>query len=71
MSSKSFFVVWDEGLTGSTAKHHDHFTAKSEALRLARLNPGKEYHVLALMGTALKQEADFIESDLETLFIPF
>lgn len=42
-----FWCVWNEGGGSPTVKHADFSRAKSEAQRLARMNPGKRFVVLA------------------------
>lgn len=42
-----FWCVWNEGGGSPTVKHVEFSTAKGEAQRLARLNPGKRFIVLA------------------------
>ena len=41
-----FYMVWKEGGNAPTYKHHSYQDAKHEAARLARLDPGREFHVL-------------------------
>ena len=47
-----FWLVWNEMGHSPTVKHPDPHSAKREAARLASQNPGREFHVLQVMGTA-------------------
>lgn len=44
-----FFLVWSEQSGNPTYKHSTEDSAKAEAERLARANPGKVFHVLRLV----------------------
>jgi len=61
MTEKTFYVVWCP--QSSIAKQESHLEAISEAKRLAGLHQGFEYHVLALIGTARKEDAVYSKSD--------
>ena len=65
-----YLVLRDEGWSPSV-KHQTMESAKEEATRLAQEHPGTKFHVLGLMGTAMKQEIVFIESNIVNQFIPF
>lgn len=43
---KPFYLVWSEGRGNPTSKHESYANAEREAHRLAKLNPGEEFHVL-------------------------
>ena len=44
-----FWMVWNEQGRNPTVKHDSKESAITEAERLARLNPGCEFHVLRLV----------------------
>lgn len=46
-----FWMVWNEQGHAPTYKHITLPAAKAEAERLARMNPGQRFHVLAAMGS--------------------
>ncbi len=46
-----FWVIWNERANAPTVKHWSYQSAKNEAERLARCNPGQEFHVLKSFAT--------------------
>jgi|GEM_PF-3021623 len=46
-----FWLVWDEQRRTPTVKHLVEDSARVEAERLAKANPGHQFHVLQLLGT--------------------
>jgi len=44
---EKFWMVWNEGNRGPEKKHLNENSARNEAERLARLNPGQKFYVLA------------------------
>lgn len=47
-----FWMVWSPAGRTPTVQHLSEASAKNEANRLARANPGSEFHVLQSVGTA-------------------
>lgn len=47
-----FWLVWNEVGGAPTLKHPTPQSARHEAERLARANPGQAFHVLIVVGTA-------------------
>jgi hypothetical protein len=60
-------MVWNEGNRGPTVKHLTERLARDEAERLARINPGQLFHVLALVATCKINYVTWEESPLEVL----
>lgn len=56
----AFWLVWNENGHAPTFVHTSEGSAQKEASRLARLNPGQEFHVLESIGTALKRDVDWV-----------
>lgn len=54
--AKEFWLVWNERGHAPTYKHDTLVSAKAEAERLARNNPGHSFHVLSLYGTCAKND---------------
>lgn len=46
---KQFWMVWNEGNRAPAIKHETEKSAKEEAERLARLDPGGKFHVLTAL----------------------
>lgn len=57
-----FWLVWHDNGGYPTAKHAHVNSARREAERLARANPGKSFHVLALLGTAVKDDVKWTDA---------
>lgn len=53
-----FWLVWCEDGGAPTVKHEDFARARSEAQRLARLNPGKHFVVMAAAIGFAKRDLD-------------
>lgn len=69
MIQKTWYVIWNEEHGSPKFKHDERDAAIDEAKRLARLNPGKQFHVLGLIGTAERVDVAFTEADEDG--IPF
>ena len=46
MTLKPFFLVWNPKTEQTAFRHPDYTSARNEALRLAKKNPGQEFFVL-------------------------
>lgn len=66
---KDFYLVWSDGAGVPTVKHPTVEEAITEAKRLARYSPGLKFHVLGLIGTAVKADVVFTYTNGED--IPF
>ena len=66
-----FYLVWREGSSPNTPtfKHQSFEMAKSECIRLARENPGVEFHICKHVASALKQDVLF--ETVDDFEIPF
>lgn len=53
---ETFWMVWNEGNRAPTVKHPSESAARDEAERLARLNPGQKFHVLAAIDCCQKRD---------------
>jgi hypothetical protein len=56
-----FFLVWCEGGGAPTARHLTFATAKAEATRLARANPGKRFTVMVAVQGIEKNDVQSID----------
>lgn len=54
MNEEKFWLVWCEKKSVPTYKHTSIGSAQREAERLARANPGCEFHVLEWIGGCVK-----------------
>lgn len=54
MKPQPFFLVWCPTRSAPTVKQPSYGVAESEAKRLARLNPGESFFVLAAVAEAVK-----------------
>jgi len=54
----AFWLVWCEGGGAPTAKHQHFESAKREAQRLARMNPGHRFTVMAATVGFTKRDLD-------------
>jgi hypothetical protein len=63
-----FYLVWNEQGRNPTVKHDSVYSARDEAERLARKNPGQTFHVLALMDSCRLADVIWANNDEE---IPF
>lgn len=52
----AFWLVWNEAGHAPTFKHETEHGARKEAERLARKQPGSRFHVLALIGSCVKDD---------------
>jgi hypothetical protein len=64
-----FFVVWRDFGGPPTYRHATEDTARAEATRLARLNPGVKFHVLGLVDTCVKDDVRWASKEEDG--IPF
>lgn len=64
-----FWLVWDPQGGAPTYQHPTFPQARSEAERLARMNPGRTFFVLASCGKAKKTDVEW--TDINTDGIPF
>lgn len=63
---RTFWIVWSP--TGSSpprCRHADEPSARAEATRLAKLNPGAEFFVLAAIGKAQKVDVAWSAASTE------
>lgn len=58
-----FWCVWAEGGGSPTVKHNDFLSAKAEAQRLARMNPGQRFVVLAAAIAFQRRDLDEVRFD--------
>ena len=49
--NEQFWLVWNPNGHAPTFQHTHPESARIEAERLSRMNPGQRFHVLALIGT--------------------
>lgn len=63
-----FWVVWQPEHGPFTYRHPSHESAKGEAQRLARVNPGKRFYLLQCYGYLEKHDVDFVEFERELPF---
>lgn len=66
-----FWMVWNERGHAPTYKHETELSAKTEAERLARLNPGHMFHVLERKGACKKIDVLWTGTDSMDDEIPF
>lgn len=71
MSSAPFYVVWNPNGQMPRYQHTSYESACTEAGRLARLSPGMDFHVLACVATARKNDLVFQEYEHDSDPIPF
>jgi hypothetical protein len=67
--NQPFWLVWNERGGVPTYKHLTPESARAEAERLARLNPGGKFHVLAALGHCAFNAVNWTEVQKD--FIPF
>jgi len=60
---KTWFVVWQPESGAPRFRHETKASAKQEARRLAGIHPGKKFHVLALIGTAIADNVQWSEPE--------
>lgn len=51
-----FWMVWNEGNRGPVKQHWTEQEARTEAERLAKLNPGQRFYVLVTLSFCMVQE---------------
>ena len=66
-----FWMVWNEGNSAPTVKHWSERPAREEAERLARLNPGQVFHVLALVDSCIKTDVHWCSTLNKWPEVPF
>ncbi|WP_020209001.1 hypothetical protein [Gilvimarinus chinensis] len=59
MQNPEFYLVWTPDGWPPNFRHDTEKSAEIEAKRLAKANPGKQFHVLAHIGTAQRVEVDY------------
>lgn len=52
----SFYLVWNPEANFPKVVHADYSKAVAEATRLANANPGQQFHVMAVAGTAFVEK---------------
>jgi hypothetical protein len=67
--NQPFWMVWNDMGGAPTHKHVTPESARAEAERLARLHPGRRFHVLAALGHCSFNAVNWTE--VEKDFIPF
>lgn len=63
-SENTFWLVWNPAGGAPTFQHNTEESARTEASRLARSNPGLKFYVLASTGCAVKRDVDWIECEI-------
>ena len=53
---KRFWMIWNPGNQNPVKQHFDEDQARTEAERLARLNPGQKFHLLAAIDCCQKRD---------------
>lgn len=71
MKTPEFWFVWCEDGGAPRHKHPTEQSAKTEAERLARLNPGTKFCVLRLVGVCVKSDLQWMEAASPDEMIPF
>lgn len=66
---RHFWCVWAVDGGPSTVRHPDYATAKGEAQRLARANPGVTFAVMASIVTYSKPDLTIEEMDIGRIHI--
>jgi hypothetical protein len=69
MGNQPFWMVWSEHGRAPTYKHVTVQSARAEAERLARKNPGSKFHVLAALGHCTFNAVNWTEVDHDS--VPF
>lgn len=64
-----FWIVWCDGGGVPTVKHQTIHSARIEAERLARTNPGQRFHVLLALGHASYNAVNW--TDVDPSIVPF
>lgn len=66
--SMKFWMVWNERRDVPSHKHPSAEEARREAERLARTNPGQQFHVLELMATCSKNDIQWENAEEDQPF---
>ena len=64
MKPETFYIVWSPSGSPPTVRHQTEASARMEAVRLATINPGRSFFVMALVGIARHSEATYELSPL-------
>ncbi len=67
-NARPFWLVWNESGHAPTFKHDSEESARREAERLARNNPGQQFHVLQVVGTCQHKAVEWHEYEYEPPF---
>lgn len=59
----AFWLVWNEEGSAPRHKHETEEGARKEAERLARKQPGSRFHVLALVGSCVKDDVRWTDAE--------
>ncbi len=62
-----FWMIWNEGNRAPTIKHPDEESARIEAERLVRLNPGQKFYLLVAIDCCQKYDVQW-QGDSEVPF---
>ena len=70
---KPFWVVWNEQGQTPMIRHNSALSAKNESERLARVSPGKTFHVLRLVASCSRVDVNWepVETMIEEEVEPF
>lgn len=71
MTKNPWFVWCPEGPRQPSVFHSSFESARNEASRMARIHPGKPFHVCKISGTAIKRDVDWIPGGEADDEIPF
>lgn len=71
MRAPPFYLVWHEDGGEPRQKHADQHLAEREAERLARVNPGDRFYVLAPVAAIRRSDIERERFDLGELEVPF
>lgn len=68
-----FWVVWNPQGNNPTMRHQSREAAQDEAERLARINPGQNFYVLASLSVSFKSDVTTTHFDVMELIdeVPF
>lgn len=66
----NFWLIWNERGSTPTVRHETKASARAEAERLARMNPGQSFHVLELVGTCKRVDVEWT-NEVDPLEPPF
>ena len=57
----AFWMVWNEGSRCPGVKHFTEQSARQEAERLARNNPGRRFHVLVVVASCRNVDVEWTD----------